>query len=242
MPNPFLGPETLARVGVDGDALRITNPLVAEEDVLRPSLRPGLLGAVAFDESHRRPGVARFEIGHVYPPGPGELPDETRRSASCSPDRRRRLPSACGGRSPAPWVSARGSTRPASRPGCTRPDRRHGCGTRRHRPSARWPLTCWRRWRSTSASRVLELDLRPYSIRSPPGPLEADEPVPSSDLDLAFSLSEDVPAERLEKAIRRSRRTPRRRRAVRRLPWRHDRRRAMELWRTASASRRRTAT
>ena len=76
MPNPFLAPDTLVRAGLDGDALRITNPLVAEESVLRTSLRPGLLRAIAFNESHRRPGVALFEIGHVYPPGPGELPDE----------------------------------------------------------------------------------------------------------------------------------------------------------------------
>ena len=76
MPNPFLAPDTLVRAGLDGDALRITNPLVAEESVLRTSLRPGLLRAIAFNESHRRTGVALFEIGHVYPPGPGELPDE----------------------------------------------------------------------------------------------------------------------------------------------------------------------
>ena len=76
MPNAFLAPDTLTRAGLDGDALRITNPLVAEESVLRTSLRPGLLRAVAFNESHRRSGVALFEIGHVYPPGPGELPAE----------------------------------------------------------------------------------------------------------------------------------------------------------------------
>ena len=44
--------------------------------MLRTSLRPGLLKAIAFNESHRRTGVALFEIGHVYPPGDGELPDE----------------------------------------------------------------------------------------------------------------------------------------------------------------------
>jgi len=62
--------------GLPDDALRITNPLVAEESVLRTSLRPGLLRAIAYNESHRRTGVALFEIGHVYPPGEGELPAE----------------------------------------------------------------------------------------------------------------------------------------------------------------------
>ena len=76
MPSPFLSDDDLRRAGLDGAVLRVTNPLVADEDVLRPSLRPGLLRAVAFNEAHRRPGVALFEIGHVYPPGPGELPDE----------------------------------------------------------------------------------------------------------------------------------------------------------------------
>ena len=44
--------------------------------MLRTTLRPGLLKAIAFNESHRRPGVSLFEIGHAYPPGDGELPDE----------------------------------------------------------------------------------------------------------------------------------------------------------------------
>ncbi|HEY4609490.1 MAG TPA: hypothetical protein VIH06_09805, partial [Ilumatobacteraceae bacterium] len=76
MPNPFLADDDLTRAGMSGPALRIVNSLVAEESVLRTTLRPGLLKAITFNESHRRPGVALFEIGHVYPPGPGELPDE----------------------------------------------------------------------------------------------------------------------------------------------------------------------
>ncbi len=76
MPNPFLAPDTLAKAGLDGPTINITNPLVVEESVLRTSLRPGLLESVAFNESHRRFGARLFEIGHVYPPGDGELPDE----------------------------------------------------------------------------------------------------------------------------------------------------------------------
>ena len=76
MPNPFLAPGTQAEAGIDGPVISITNPLVDEESVLRTSLRPGLLSAVAFNESHRRFGARLFEIGHVYPPGQGELPDE----------------------------------------------------------------------------------------------------------------------------------------------------------------------
>ena len=76
MPNPFLADDDLLRAGLGGPAVRIVNSLVAEESVLRTTLRPGLLKAVAFNESHRRPEVSLFEIGHAYPPGDGELPAE----------------------------------------------------------------------------------------------------------------------------------------------------------------------
>ena len=76
MPNPFLADDDLLRAGLGGPAVRIVNSLVAEESVLRTTLRPGLLKAVAFNESHRRPEVSLFEIGHAYPPGEGELPAE----------------------------------------------------------------------------------------------------------------------------------------------------------------------
>jgi len=76
MPNPFLAPGDLARAGLAPHGLTIANPLVAEESVLRTSLRPGLFGALAYNASHRRPDVSLFEIGHVYRPAVGPLPDE----------------------------------------------------------------------------------------------------------------------------------------------------------------------
>ncbi len=74
----FLHEDDLARAHLPADAIRITNPLQADEDVLRPTMRVGMLQAIAFNESHRRPGVQLFEIGHVYPPGDrsGALPPE----------------------------------------------------------------------------------------------------------------------------------------------------------------------
>ena len=42
---------------------------MAEESVLRTSLRPGLFKAVAYNASHRYNDVALFEIGHVYAAG-----------------------------------------------------------------------------------------------------------------------------------------------------------------------------
>jgi phenylalanyl-tRNA synthetase beta chain len=76
MPNPFLADDDLIRAGIEGPSVRIINSLVAEESVLRTTLRPGLLKAIAFNESHRRTNVGLFEVGHAYPPGDGELPGE----------------------------------------------------------------------------------------------------------------------------------------------------------------------
>ena len=77
MPLPFLAPGDLERCGLPADGITVTNPLVAEESVMRTSLRPGLLKAVAYNAARRQPGVALFEIGHVYAPGDGELPAES---------------------------------------------------------------------------------------------------------------------------------------------------------------------
>lgn len=77
MPNPFLAPGDLAKCGLDeSTALRLSNPLVAEESVLRTSLRHGLLKTVAYNQSHRVNDISIFELGHVYPQGAEQLPDE----------------------------------------------------------------------------------------------------------------------------------------------------------------------
>lgn len=77
MPNPFLAPGELAKVGLSEDnALRLANPLVAEESVLRTSLLPGMLKSIAYNQSHRIREISLFEIGHVYPQGNEILPDE----------------------------------------------------------------------------------------------------------------------------------------------------------------------
>ncbi len=67
MPSPFLAPGDLDRAGLAGAAITVANPLVAEESVIRTSLRPGLVAAVAFNEAHRSEGVRLFEIGRVFP-------------------------------------------------------------------------------------------------------------------------------------------------------------------------------
>lgn len=79
MPMPFLAPGELARCGLPDDGITIANPLVAEQSVLRTSLLPGLVGAIAYNWSHRNHGVQLFEIGHTFnrpAVADAELPDE----------------------------------------------------------------------------------------------------------------------------------------------------------------------
>ncbi len=84
-PLPFLAPGDLERCGLPEEAITLTNPLVAEESVLRTSLLPGQLKSVAYNQSHRVGAVRLFEIGHVYPPSTGDqlLPDEHEALAVC---------------------------------------------------------------------------------------------------------------------------------------------------------------
>src|SRR5207247_8364724 len=74
----FLAPDDLARAGLPADAVEVANPLAAEESVLRTSLLPGLLKAIAYNASHQNAGVHLFEIGHVFRRGAAgaERPDE----------------------------------------------------------------------------------------------------------------------------------------------------------------------
>jgi phenylalanyl-tRNA synthetase beta chain len=63
----LLGPDQQSRVGIAG-GVRVTNPLTPEESVLRQSLLPGMLGALAFNADRRQGEVRLFEVGHVFPP------------------------------------------------------------------------------------------------------------------------------------------------------------------------------
>ncbi len=78
LPMPFLAPGDLARAGLAEEGIRLSNPLHAEQSVLRTSLLPGQLKAIAYNQSHRSGDVRFFEIDHVFGPAPeGELlPDE----------------------------------------------------------------------------------------------------------------------------------------------------------------------
>lgn len=75
----LLGPGDHARAGLAEDGIAAVDPLVREESVLRTSLLPGMLRAVAFNADRRNGDLGMFEIGHVFrrPTDPAaELPDE----------------------------------------------------------------------------------------------------------------------------------------------------------------------
>ena len=77
-PMPFVAPGALAAVGLPEDGITLSNPVDDRESVLRTSLLPGQLRAVAYNQRHFSGDVRLFEIGHVYLPAPeGQLlPDE----------------------------------------------------------------------------------------------------------------------------------------------------------------------
>ncbi len=204
MPNPFLAPDTLAKAGLPTDALRITNPLVAEESVLRTSLRPGLLRAIAYNESHRRTGVALFEIGHVYPPGEGELPGEYEaltvvlagsdapaavavwRELAAALETGARLDQS---RVPAGLHATRSATLQAGR------DPLGSVGEVAPDVLAAFDVI--------ERVAILELDLDQILDREPKAAQwKPTSRFPSSDLDLSFVVPHEIPAERVEKAVR----------------------------------------
>jgi phenylalanyl-tRNA synthetase beta chain len=204
MPNPFLAPDTLAKAGLPTEAVTITNPLVMEESVLRTSLRPGLIEAIAYNESHRRTGVRLFEIGHVYPPAEGELPGEYEAltvvlagaQAPAAMAVWRELTAALGGgarvdqqRVPAGLHATRSATlqagkEPLGAVGEVAPDVLIAFDV-------------------SERVAILELDLDQFLGREPkPNQWKPTSRQPSSDLDLAFVLPETIPAEKLDRAIR----------------------------------------
>lgn len=69
MPMPFLAPGDLARCGLSGEGMRVANPLAAEESVLRTSLMPGLLASVGYNAARRTEGVRLFEVARVFDSG-----------------------------------------------------------------------------------------------------------------------------------------------------------------------------
>ena len=208
MPMPFLAPGELAACGLPDDGITIANPLVAEQSVLRTALLPGLVGAVAYNWSHRNHGVRLFEIGHIFnrPSSPdADLPDE--RECLGAVLAGREAPEAVhlwqfvAEELAVPGARIENGEVPGFHPtraarilvgdvvvGRRRRDRSRACST----PTASASGSPTSRSTSTRCStcRTATATFRPFSR------------FPSSDIDLAFEVDEDVPASAVEDAIR----------------------------------------
>ncbi len=63
----FLSDADIARAGLDPSvALQLENPLDRSQDLLRPSLLPGLLGAARFNRERQASALSLFELGSVF--------------------------------------------------------------------------------------------------------------------------------------------------------------------------------
>jgi len=56
--------------------MRLTNPMTAEQEYLRPHLRANLLSALLTNRRYEDDGIRLFELDKVYLPRPGDLPEE----------------------------------------------------------------------------------------------------------------------------------------------------------------------
>ncbi len=202
----FFRQDDLVLAGLDGDGIRITNPLVVGEDILRPTLRVGILRAVAFNESHRSSGVALYEIGHVYPPGDrsADLPPEYEslgvalagRDAAVAMELWRELCSVMGfgarvdqSMVPAGMHPTRSATLSIGR------DVVGSIGEIHPRVLEGFGVNERVAWLELDVGRLLSVDPRIAQWK-------AISRYPSSDFDLAFVVADSVPAEKLEKTIR----------------------------------------
>ncbi len=88
----FIARERLATWSLDGDAIALANPLSADLAVMRTSLLPGLVAALATNRSRQQARVRLFEVGRAYHAG-AEGPRETARIAGV----------ACGGAFAEQW-------------------------------------------------------------------------------------------------------------------------------------------
>ncbi len=216
LPVPFLAPGDLSRAGLsDESGVRVANPLVAEESVMRTSLRPGLLKTLAYNGSHRATGISIFEVGHVYAHPAAE------RAGQRLPDEREMVGAAlAGAEAPAAvrvwaavadalgvrgWTLDADTEQPgwhATRTACICMPVAGGSTTRVGVVGELDPavLAAY-----GVAERVAFLEVDLEALLALPHGVRRYEPVskyPSSDLDLAFDTADSIPAAAVERRLR----------------------------------------
>jgi phenylalanyl-tRNA synthetase beta chain len=68
--------EVLRKVTPQPTPLKVANPITTEQEYLRTTLRPGLLQTLSANEKHEENSIRLFEVGKVYLPREGDLPEE----------------------------------------------------------------------------------------------------------------------------------------------------------------------
>ena len=206
MNSPLVGPEDHAKAGIDGPVVEAANPMMREESVLRKSLLPGLLKNLSFNAAHRNPGVGLFEVGNVFlpPPEGQQLPDE-----------REHLGAAVGGADATTAVTIWRTIADALRLADPTLEAATNCGMHPGR-------TAQAKVGEQVVGVVGEVDpsvAEAHGLESPVAWVELDvgalfaaprrsdelKPVsryPSSDIDLAFTVPDDVPAGAVERTLR----------------------------------------
>ena len=204
----FLSAADLLAAGLTMDAIHVTNPLVVGEDLLRPSMRAGMLKAIAYNESHRSTGISLYEIGHVYPPGD--------RSTDLPPEYEG-LAIALAGQDAAAamglWRELVGTMGFGARvdqslvPAGLHPTRSATLSVGRDVVGAVGEIhpDVLTAFGVTESVAWLEVDLSRLLANDPKiAQWKAISRYPSTDFDLAFVVAETVAAERIDKAIRQS--------------------------------------
>lgn len=205
----LIGPGDHERAGLaaaEEAAIEAERPLAIEESRLRASLLPGLLRALAFNAGHRHPDVALFEVGHTFrrPATPQPLPVEDERLSvilgmadagaakhvldllvdALRIDAVHLTPAETPGLHPTRTASVTVGGTVVGFVGEVDPD-----------VLAEWGLAGRAGW--------LDVDLHAL-LAGPRRPLEA-APVsrfPSSDIDLAFTVPDSIPAGAVEQTLR----------------------------------------
>ena len=226
MTSPLVGPGDHARTGLAEDGIEAVDPLVREESILRSSLLPGLLRAVRFNADRRNPDVGLFEVGKTWrPPHPsseGVSPGPDSEPGRGLPDEREMVGLVLGGSGPkgvgggargivevlrrlfralgldAPTLDA--AEAPGMHPTRTAEIIIGGVGVGLVGEVDPAVVTGW-----GLEGRIgwCELDLR-LLLRGvdEPRPSRPVSRFPSSDVDLAFVVPDDVPAGSVEETLR----------------------------------------
>jgi phenylalanyl-tRNA synthetase beta chain len=211
----LIGPGDHERTGLgEHEPIVASDAMIQEESVLRTSLLPGLLRALAFNAARRSPDVAFFEVGHVF-----HRPSADRHvegQDALLPDEHERLAVALGGDrgvvaakhlldTLVEGLRLRDVTLSASaaeglHPGRTASVRAGGVEVG---VVAEVDPAVSEAWNVPGRVGWLDVDLEAL-LAAPRRPLE-QAPVsrfPSSDIDLAFVVGAGVPAGAVEAAIR----------------------------------------